>query len=166
MWDVDYVQFARLLDEINTVGLNESQITALAKNMEIEPKDVRQLLNRATARWDDLKPLIAKKTPLTEDQVSEELAESGKVEALITIDFSEIIGQLEEATMEGIIDDLAERLGGEVPLDNIEHKVLFADNDILYLLVTAKVDDLCEEEEDEEEEDDEIEPGDSQVGPG
>lgn len=152
MWDVDFVQFTRLLDEINAIGLNEGQIGALAKNMEIEPKDVRQLLNRAVARWDDLKPLLAKKIPLTEDQISEELADNGKVEALVTMDLGEIIGQLENDTMEAFIDDLASRLGGDVPLDNIEHKVLFADNDILYLRVTAKVDD------EDEEDDDDVEP--------
>lgn len=150
MWDVDYVQFTRLLDEINAVGLTEGQIKALATNMEVEPKEVRQLLNRAAARWDDLKPLMIKKTPLTEDQVSEELAENGRVEVLVTVDFSEIIGQLDVVALEDVIDDIAERAAG-VPLDNIEHKVLFADNDILYLRITAKAD----EDEDEEEEDEE-----------
>ena len=153
MWDVDFVQFARLLDEINAVGLSQDQIKALATSMEVTPDEVKQLLNRASNRWDDLKPLIAKKSPLTEDQVAEELAENGKVEALVTIDFSEIIGQLEEETMEAVIDDIAERTAGGVALNNIEHKVLFADNDILYLKVTATADDMeddCEDEDDVE----------------
>jgi hypothetical protein len=150
MWDVDYVQFTRLLDEINAVGLTKDQMMALATSMEVKPEEVKQLLNRASARWDDLKPLMIKKTPLTEDQVSEELAENGKIEALVTLDFSEIIGQLEDAAMEGIIDDLAERATGSVPVSNIDHKVLFADNDILYIRVTAKADDLDDDLDDED----------------
>jgi len=154
MLDVDYVQFARLLDEINAVGLTEDQMKTVAKSMEVEPKDVRQLLNRASARVDELKPLMLKKTPLTEDQISEELAEGGKVEAIVAMDMSEIIGQLDDESMERVVDDLSERLGGT--LDSIEHKVLFADNDVLYFKVTAKADDLGDDDEEEDDEDLEV----------
>ena len=152
MWDVDYVQFARLLDEINAVGLTEDQLKTVATSMELEPKDVKQLLNRASTRWDELKPLMLKQIPLSEEQVSEELEENGKVEALVTVDFSEVIGQLEEVALEEFIDDITLR-ASKVDLTNVDHKVLFADNDTLYLKVSAKVDDLEDDDDDDEEED-------------
>lgn len=149
MLDVDFLQFARLLDEINAVGLTQDQIQAVAKSMDIEPKDVKQLLNRAAAKWDEIKGLMLKKTPLTEDQVSEELAENGRVEALVSIDFGELIGQLEDVALEDFIDDLSERAAG-VSLSNVDHKVMFADGDTLYVKVSANADEMEEEEEEEE----------------
>jgi hypothetical protein len=149
MWNVDFVQFARLLDEINAVGLTDDQMKALATSMDLEPKDLKQIFNRATARWDELKPLLVKKTPLDEDQVSEELAENGSVEALVTIEFGEVVGQLEDSALEDVIDDISER-ASNVNLSNVDYKVVFADNDTLYLKVTAKVDESEEEDVDEE----------------
>lgn len=151
MWDVDFVQFARLLDEINAVGLTEDQVKAVATSMEVEPKDVRQIMNRAASRWEDLKPLLLKKTPLTEEQVSEELATDGKVTALVTIELDEIVGHLEDDAMDCVFDDLSTRVAGDVDLDDIEYKVLFADNDTLYVRVSGKPDNM-EDGEDEEEE--------------
>lgn len=159
MWDVDLVQFARLLDEINAVGLTDDQMKALATSMEVEPKDIRQLLNRAAARWEEIKPLLVKKTPLTEDQVSEELAENGRVEALITMDFPEIIGMFEDEALESVIDDISERASA-VSLSNVDYKVLFAEKDTLYLKVTANADEEVEEEDEGEEgeEESDVEP--------
>jgi hypothetical protein len=154
MKDVDFVQFARLLDSIKAAGLNENQIKTIATSMEIEPKDVRQLLNRAAARWEDLKPLIEKTTPLSEDQVSEELAENGKAVALVKIDFGEIIGKLDEESLEEFIDDITLR-ASQVDFSSVDHKVLFAENDTLYIKVSA----TAEEVDDEDEEvDDDVEP--------
>jgi hypothetical protein len=96
---------------------------------------------------------LAKKTPLTEEQIAEELAENGELEAVITMDFGEIIGQLEDAAVEAVFDDIAERVAGNVSLDNIDYKVLFADNDTLYLTVKAKAEDL-----DGDDEEDDVEP--------
>lgn len=160
MWDVDLVQFSRLLDAINALGLTDDQMKALATSMEVEPKDIRQLLNRAAARWEEVKGLLVKKTPLTEDQVSEELAENGRVEALVTMDFGEIIGLFEDEALENVIDDISER-ASNVPLSNVDYKVLFADKDTLYLKVTANADDVEEAEEEtevEEEVADDVEP--------
>lgn len=163
MWDVDLVQFARLLDEINAIGLTNDQTELLAASMEVEPKDIRQLLNRATARWEEIKSLLTKKTPLTEDQVAEELAENGRVESIITMDFGEIIGMFEDADLESVIDDISER-ASTVPLENVDYKVLFADNDTLYIKVTGSAgddsDDDDSDEENEEEESD-VEPTDN-----
>lgn len=153
MWDVDHVQFTRLLDEINAAGLTENQVKTVAASMDLQPSEVKELLNRASARWDDLKPLLLKKTPLTEDQVSEELAEDGKVQAVVTMDFEELVGHLEDAAVESVFDALAERVAGEVSLSNVEYKVLFNDGDTLYMRVTAKADDLDDADEEEEEED-------------
>ena len=119
--------------------------------MELDPKEVRQLLNRASARWDELKPLLMKKTPLTEDQVSEEVAEHGEVCAVVKMDFEEIMGQLE--FVEPVLDDMAERMAGEVALEQLDYKVLFNHGDTLYLKVTAKVE--SEDGEEEVEDDDE-----------
>lgn len=149
MWDVDFIQFARLLDELNAIGLSQEQLTALAKNMEVEPKDVKQLLNRAAVRWEEIKPLLVKKTPLSEDQVAEELAESGKVVTVVAVDFGEVVGHLEDESLETVIDEISER-AANVPLSNVDYKVLFADNDTLYLKVTAQADDLVDDEEEDE----------------
>lgn len=152
MWDVDYLQFARLLDEINAVGLTQEQMKAVATRMNVEPKEVRELMNRASARWDDLGKLLTKKTPLTEEQVSEELAENGRVEAIVTMDLSEIVGNLEDDAVDNLLDDLAERVSPHVELDDIDYRVLFTDGDTLYVKVTSKAeDDLTEDEEDEDE---------------
>ena len=156
MKDVDFVRFAQLLDSINAAGLTETQIKAVATSMEVEPKAVRQLLNRAAARWEELQPLVEKTTPLSEDQVSEELAENGKAVALVKIDFDEIIGQFDEETLEAFVDDVTLR-ASQVDFGNVEHKVLFADNDTLYIMVSA----TAEEEEiddDDDDDDDDVEP--------
>lgn len=155
MNDVDFVQFARLLDSINAVGLTETQIKAVATSMEIESKDVRQLFKRAAVRWEDLKPLVEKTTPLSEDQVSEELAENGKAVALVKIDFAEIIGKLDEEALEEFIDDITLR-ASQVDFSNVDHKVLFAENDILYIKVSASAEEV--EDDDGIIDDDDVEP--------
>jgi len=143
MLNVDYVQFARLLDEINEVGLTEAQTKAIAKNINIGENDVRALLNRASDCWDDLRPIVEKQTPLNEEQVSEELAENGKVSAVVKMDFEEILGH---SDVEDVLENIADRLTNCVTLSNLDYKVLFADNEgSLYLRVTGNV------EEDEEE---------------
>jgi len=113
------------------------------------------------ARWEEIGPLLAKHVPLTEDQVAEELAENGRVEALIKMDFGEIIGMFEDEALESVIDDIAER-ASDVSLANVDYKVLFADNDTLYVKVTG--DASVEEDDDGEEEDEEesdVEPADN-----
>jgi len=67
MWNVDFVQFARLLDEINAVGLDDKQMKVISSSMNVKPQEIKQLLNRATVKWEELNPLLKKKTPLTEE---------------------------------------------------------------------------------------------------
>ena len=157
MLDTNYVQFARLLDEINAAGLTEGQLKSIATSMDLEPKDVRQLLNRASDCWENLKPLLLKKTPLTEEQVSEELATDGKVTALVTMDLEEIIGHLEEEAMDCIFDDLATRVAGDVDLDDLDYKVLFVDNDTLYVKVSGKSSDIEDYDDEDEDDEDDVE---------
>lgn len=149
MWNLDFIQFARLLDSLNAVGLSQEQTDAVAKSLEIAPKDVRQIMNRAAVRVEDLKPLLLKKAPLSEDQVSEELAENGKVEALVAIELEDIMGYLDEEATENLVEDLMNRASA-VPMDNVEYGLLFSDKDTLYIKVTTKAEEEADEEEEEE----------------
>lgn len=155
MWNVDFVQFARLLDEINAVGLTADQVKAVAASMNIKPGEIKELLDRATAKWDELKKVVIKKTPLTEEQISEELAENGKVEAVVTMDFGEILGALEE--VESFLDDLETRVAGDIVLADLEYKVIFADNDTLYIKVIGNAENSDDNEIDDEIDDEEVE---------
>jgi hypothetical protein len=152
MRNVDSVQFVRLLDEINAVGLSDEQISAVSASMNVKPDDVKDVLNRATKKWDDLKPLLAKSTPLTEEQISEDVEVNGHVEAIIKVDFDELIGCMDDNALDGLFDDMSEQATGNIcGLQDITHEVLFSDGDTLYLKVSGAVDLEEEDEEDDAE---------------
>lgn len=150
MWNVDAVQFMRLLDEINAVGLSNEQLNTVAASMNVKPEEVKNLLNRATKKWDDLKGPLAKTIPLTEEQISTALEENGQVDAVVKIDFDEVIGYLGDEHLDSLLDDFSEQITGNVcSLQDITHTVMFADGDTLYLKVSGMVD--MEEEDDDAE---------------
>jgi len=150
MQNSNHVQFARLLDELHAVGLTEDQTKSLCGRMNVKPEDLGNIFDRATAEYDKLKPLVAKTIPLTEDQISEELAENGTVSAIVSIDFAELIGHLSVETLDGIFDEMAERITGSVVgLQDLDYNVLFSENDTLYVKVSG----VGEAEEDEEDDD-------------
>ncbi len=51
----------RLLAEINAIGLTDDQLQALAFSMDIDPKEIGALLERAEQRWEEIKALSAKR---------------------------------------------------------------------------------------------------------
>lgn len=52
MFNNNEVQFMRLLAEINAVGLTDSQISDLCQSMDLEKKDIYNIMNRAQKAWD------------------------------------------------------------------------------------------------------------------
>jgi len=54
-WRSNYFQFPRLLDEIAAVGLTDEQMSAICLSMDVEPKDINELLARATKEWERIK---------------------------------------------------------------------------------------------------------------
>jgi hypothetical protein len=66
------------------------------------------------------------------------LVEHGRVAGIVTLDFDEIVGHLNETSLETLIGDFQERLtGNSVGLQDIEYNVLAAENGQLYLKVTG-----------------------------
>lgn len=56
LWKNDSVQFPRLLAELVAVGApTEEQMQELCESMDLEPEQVNELLDRAQARWEELK---------------------------------------------------------------------------------------------------------------
>jgi hypothetical protein len=151
MWNVDFVQFARLLNEIAAVGLDDKQMKAISASMNVKQEEVKQLLTRATTKWEELSPLLKKKTPLTEEQSLEEVAEEGDVKAVVTMELDEIFGHFDDTAVESICDELADR-ATKMPASKINHKLLFADGDTLYMQVQ-----VFPEGEDEEDDVEELE---------
>lgn len=148
MWNVDFVQFARLLDAINSVGLDEKQMKAISDGMSVKPQDIKQLMNRASFKWEELNPLLKKKTPVNEEQGAEELAENGDIKAVVTMELDEIFGHFDDAAVEKICDELADRTT-EMPASKINYKLLFADGDTLYMHVQVYPEGEDEEENEE-----------------
>jgi hypothetical protein len=51
LWENNAVQFARLLAELRAIGLTEAQYTQLASEMDLEPSEIDELLERAETQW-------------------------------------------------------------------------------------------------------------------
>lgn len=51
-WENDSIQFPRLISEIISVGLTESQWDDLLLSMDLESSDLSELFDRAQAAWD------------------------------------------------------------------------------------------------------------------
>jgi hypothetical protein len=56
VWKDDSIQFPRLLAEIYALGLDESQMIALGESMDLDPERIKELLERAEAKFEELKP--------------------------------------------------------------------------------------------------------------
>lgn len=56
LWQKNDIQFPRLLAEIHALGLTDTQKFLLAKSMDLEPEQIDELLNRAEAEFERLKP--------------------------------------------------------------------------------------------------------------
>jgi hypothetical protein len=54
-WEINQVQFARLIAEIAAVGLTEEQVQDLCISMDIEPHDLSELFDRAETEWQIIK---------------------------------------------------------------------------------------------------------------
>jgi len=55
LWKDNRVQFARLLAEINSVGLSETQIEQLCNTMDLTEVELFELFDRAEIEFQDIK---------------------------------------------------------------------------------------------------------------
>jgi hypothetical protein len=55
LWENDEIQFARLLAEIAAIGLTENQMMDLEDSMDLPPAKIRELFDRAEARFEAAK---------------------------------------------------------------------------------------------------------------
>jgi hypothetical protein len=55
LWEIDAVQFPRLLAEIRGVGLNEEQWDDLLTSMDLESDQLAEIFDRAEADWEAIK---------------------------------------------------------------------------------------------------------------
>ena len=55
-WNNDAIQFPRLLAEIWAVGLTEEQIKDLCVSMDVKPKHIHEIFQRAERHFERLKP--------------------------------------------------------------------------------------------------------------
>lgn len=146
MWNTDFIQFARLLSEINSVGLEDKQIKKIADNMNLMPKEVVSILNNASTKLEELLPILNKGSPISEDDASEELAERGSVEGVVEVEMDEIMGYLSPEAIELFCDELGARTTN-MPIANIDYKLICAQGDNIYLKIKAT---MAEEEAEEE----------------
>ena len=54
-WDLNSIQFPRLLAVLRAVGLTAQQYADLCESMELESSDIDELLERAEEEWEVLK---------------------------------------------------------------------------------------------------------------
>lgn len=54
-WYNNSIQFPRLIDEIQAVGLTEDQWDALLESMDLESDELAELFERAQSIWDSIK---------------------------------------------------------------------------------------------------------------
>ena len=59
LWENDLIQFARLLDEFNAVGLVEDQERQICESMDISGDQLTELFERANAVWEVAKRKVA-----------------------------------------------------------------------------------------------------------
>lgn len=61
VWDNDLIQFARLIAELETVGAfaDRNLLTRVCVEMDLTPRDVGELVDRAQAVWDAQKAGLA-----------------------------------------------------------------------------------------------------------
>jgi hypothetical protein len=67
-WRDNYIQFARLLDEIHSVGLSDRQFFALCAATDLSKDEINQLFDRAAIEWMRVKEglNVRKVTPIAE----------------------------------------------------------------------------------------------------
>jgi len=63
LWDRDDIQFPRLLDEIQGIGLTDTQYVQIAESMDLTPEEVHELFERAQTAWDKHKAEFFKGLP-------------------------------------------------------------------------------------------------------
>ena len=68
-WDNNYLQFARLLDEIRCLGLSTEQYDTLMEAMDLGYEDIDELFERAALEWHRAKQGM----PVREQTHSDEL---------------------------------------------------------------------------------------------
>ena len=51
-WDLNDIQFPRLLCEIFAVGLTKYQLEALSASMDLSQKQIKEILERADLEWE------------------------------------------------------------------------------------------------------------------
>ena len=54
-WEMNEIQFPRLISEIISVGLTETQWDQLLDTMDLKPGDLAELFDRAQAQWEIMK---------------------------------------------------------------------------------------------------------------
>lgn len=132
------IQIARLLDGIGNIDLTEDQMSKLSERVGLQPLEIKHLLDRASKHF-SLSPI---KSPLGEAQISEQLAEEGKISAVIPIDFNELLGKMDEDTIEELGTEFIEKMVGDsLDLSDLDYNVLYAEDNTLYVQVTGAASD-------------------------
>lgn len=140
MWDVNAVQFARLLDEINAVGLNNPQLGQIGQSMNLGAKEIQNLLDRATKVWDEWKVMLNRDYPLSKDEQNRQM-ESGRVEGIVGIKLSNQGTDFED--QEGFLDLLSDALVGATnALSDVRYSPVFAHKGQVFFHVSGEVESL------------------------
>ena len=58
LFDINSIQFARMLAEINAVGLSDEQLKELTESMNCDLPDILELFERAELEWGALKDML------------------------------------------------------------------------------------------------------------
>ena len=54
-WNKNSIQFPRLINEIEAIGLTDEQHNNLCDSMDLEPEDIDELFDRAQREFDNIK---------------------------------------------------------------------------------------------------------------
>jgi hypothetical protein len=55
-WDIDVIQFPRLISELQACGaITRRVMAALCHSMDLKPRDLEDLLERARTKWDQIR---------------------------------------------------------------------------------------------------------------
>lgn len=136
LWKNDKIQFARLLAEIDAIGLSATAWWTLCDSMDLEPEDIQAIFDRAEEYWDFVKENRPRTSPMTVKEMEAAVDDDSFVSGVISVELSEVI----DLDLEGFLDLIGERLveHGELLMQS-SWDVIGHAGDTLLLNVTGDV---------------------------
>jgi hypothetical protein len=118
-WDDNFLQFARLLDEICAVGLSKEQLEQIGESMDLPQAPLNDLFERARQQWEQIKK---GREPMRYDTAAaQKLRETGDIDAVIG-GSDEVVLAFDEAEAKGVVKMRAGAYGPAIILGHQANK--------------------------------------------